>query len=87
VATGTPAIHGVKAYILNITATQPDGPGFLSGFPSGPLPSPLTSILNYVAGQTVANAAAVPARLDGSIDIVAGGAGTHVIIDVVGYFF
>lgn len=84
---GTPPIHGIRAYALNLTVTAPDGPGFLSAYPSGPVPVPLTSTLNFAAGQTIANAVNVPARIDGGIDVVAGASGAHVVIDVVGYFF
>lgn len=50
----------VGAYSLNITATNTQGPGFIAIFPQdGPTPS--VSTLNYLAGQTVSNAAVVPA--------------------------
>jgi Chaperone of endosialidase len=46
---------------------------------------PLVSTLNYVAGETVANAAIVPLG-SGGLTVVAGVAGTDVILDVDGYF-
>jgi hypothetical protein len=75
----------VSAYSLNITATNTLGTGFLKVYPQGGS-APVVSTLNFVAGQTVANAAIVPAGTGGGITVVAGVAGTDVIIDVNGYF-
>lgn len=82
--TGIPA--GVDGYSLNFTVTATDGPGFLAAYPTG-TPFPGVSTLNYTAAnQTVANAAIVPAGTGGSIHVDAGVSGTHVIIDINGYF-
>ncbi|MBK8598926.1 MAG: hypothetical protein IPP07_09315 [Holophagales bacterium] len=81
--TGIP--YGVSAYSLNFTVTETDGAGFLLVYPTGSA-APTVSTVNYVAGQTVANAAIVPADAAGSISVVAGVSGTHVIVDVNGYF-
>jgi hypothetical protein len=75
----------VAAYSLNITATQTQGFGDLRVWPTGATP-PLVSTLNYVPNQTVANAAIVPADMNGSISIVAAVSGTHLIIDINGYY-
>jgi hypothetical protein len=80
---GIPA--GVAAYSLNVTATQTQGAGFLSIWPQGATP-PTVSTLNYVANETVANAAIVPAGTGGGISVVAGVSGAHLIIDIDGYF-
>jgi hypothetical protein len=80
---GIPA--GVAAYSLNFTATQTQGFGDLRVWPTGASP-PLVSTLNYVPNETVANAAIVPAAADGSISVVAAVSGTHLIIDINGYF-
>ncbi|MBC8647396.1 MAG: hypothetical protein H7X85_09555, partial [Thermoanaerobaculia bacterium] len=80
---GIPA--GVEAYSLNITATQTQGPGFLTIWPQGSTP-PTVSTLNYVGNETVANAAIVPAGTGGGVSVVAGVSGTHLIIDIDGYF-
>jgi hypothetical protein len=77
---------GVAAYSLNFTVTQALGSGFLAVYPRGGPPSPLVSTINYVAGQTIANAAIVPADSSGFITVVAGVSGTHVIIDINGYY-
>jgi hypothetical protein len=75
----------VAAYSLNITATQTQGFGDLRIWPTGTTP-PLVSTLNYVPNQTVANAAIVPSDMLGSISVVAAVSGTHLIIDINGYF-
>jgi hypothetical protein len=80
---GIPA--GVDAYSLNITVTNTQGPGFILLYPQGSA-QPTVSTLNYVAGQTIANAAIVPAGTDGGITVVAGVSGTQLIIDINGYF-
>jgi len=73
------------AYSLNITVTNTLGPGFLKIYPQGS-PAPVVSTLNFVAGQTVANAAIVPAGTGGGITAVAGVSGTDLIIDINGYY-
>ena len=81
-----PGIPGhVGAYSLNITVTNTQGPGFISIYPQGG-PQPSVSTLNYVAGQTVANAAVVPAGTSGGVTVVAGVSGTDLIIDINGYY-
>ncbi|HKD10781.1 MAG TPA: hypothetical protein VKE50_01855 [Thermoanaerobaculia bacterium] len=74
-----------KAYSLNVTATNTSGPGFLKVYPQGG-PVPVVSTLNYVAGETVANAAIIAAGTGGGITVVAGVSGTDLIIDIDGYF-
>ena len=76
----------VGAYSLNITVTNTQGPGFISIYPQGQPPQPLVSTLNYVAGQTVANAAVVPAGSGGAVTVLAGVSGTDLIIDINGYY-
>jgi hypothetical protein len=75
----------VAAYSLNITATNTTGPGFFKVFPQGGT-SPVVSTLNYIAGQTVANAAIVPAGTGGGITVAAGVSSADLIIDINGYF-
>ena len=80
--TGIPT--GVGAYSLNITVTNTAGPGFILIYPQGGS-QPLVSTVNYVAGQTIANAAIVPAGTAGGITVVAGVSATDLIIDINGY--
>jgi hypothetical protein len=82
--TGIPA--GVDAYSLNFTVTNTQGPGFLKVYPQGGSVPLDVSTINYVGGQTIANAAIVPAGTNGGITVIAGVSGTDVIIDINGYF-
>jgi hypothetical protein len=75
----------VQAYSLNITVTNTQGPGFILIYPQGSS-QPDVSTLNYVAGQTIANAAIVPAGPGGGVTVIAGVSGTNLIIDINGYF-
>lgn len=56
---------GVGAVSLNVTAVGPDGPGYVTVFPCGD--RPLSSNLNFVAGQTVPNAVIAPVSADGTV--------------------
>ena len=80
---GLPA--GADAVSLNVTVTGALGTGFIKIYPQGGS-APVVSTVNYVAGQTIANAAIVPLSSGGAITVVAGVHGTHVVIDINGYF-
>lgn len=82
VCTGLPA-H-VSAFSLNFTVANPAGPGNLWAWPAG-FTMPTVATLSYLAGQTVSNAAVVPAGTGTSISVRAGVSGTDVIIDINGY--
>lgn len=87
---------GAKAAILNITVTEPTVDGHLGLFVPPTVDSPdirpKTSVLNFKAGQTVANGTTMRLAAYVSADYadlgiyphVPGGT-VHVIIDVVGY--
>src|SRR5512147_66462 len=81
--TGIPA--EVDAYSLNVTVTNTQGPGFILIYPQGGAQPPVSTV-NYVAGQTIANAAVVPAGTGGGVTVIAGVSGTDLIIDINGYF-
>ncbi|WP_270886577.1 hypothetical protein [Pedococcus sp. 5OH_020] len=77
---------GVSAVVLNITVTQPTTGGWVSAYGTG-TGRPATSNLNFVAGQTVANAAIVPLGTDGAMTIYNGSSGgLQLVADVSGYF-
>jgi hypothetical protein len=85
-ACGIPA--GAVAYSLNFTVdtTLNNTPvAFVSAWPAGDRPNQLISIINAPLGGYVANAAIVPAGINGAIEIFASNP-THVIIDINGYF-
>ncbi len=73
-----------QAVSLNVTATNTLGPGFFLLHPAGGA-TPLVSTLNYLGGETVANAALVPLG-PGGLTVIAGVAGADLILDVNGYF-
>jgi len=90
--------HGVAAVLLNITAVNPSGNGFVT---VGPRPQgrgdvfndqnsygewPNASNLNFVAGQTVPNLVLVRVGAGGRIRFHARGATTHLLADIAGYF-
>ena len=82
---GVPA-SGVGAVVLNVTATAPTAPGYLTVYPDGTT-RPTTSNLNFSAGETVPNLVVVPVGADGKIDVFNGSGGTvQVIGDVSGYY-
>jgi hypothetical protein len=83
---------GAKAVTLNLTITQPTQGGFISLYPAGPLPSPMISTINFLAGEPgIANGAIVPlAATTPDLGLIFGSSPgswtTHVVIDVTGYF-
>jgi hypothetical protein len=84
---GTPFAGTVSAVVLNVTATGPTKPGYLSVYAAGPAPNPLTSSVDYAPGQTVANLVVAPVAANGEVDIKVSGLGqTNVVADVFGYF-
>ncbi|WP_327260090.1 PKD domain-containing protein [Streptomyces sp. NBC_01232] len=77
--------EGITAVALNVTVTEPQGTGHLTAYGDGPVPT--ASNLNFVTGQTVANAVIVPVAADGTIKVFNGAwMPAHVVVDVVGYY-
>ena len=73
-----------QAYSLNVTVV-PQGPlSYLSLWPTGQ-DKPLVSTLNSFGGIVVANAAMVPAGVDGAVSVFVTDP-TDVILDINGYF-
>lgn len=82
-AAGIPA--DAVAVVLNVTATDSAGPGFVTAWPSGGR-LPLVSNLNLErAGQTVANLVTVPLGAGGRVSIYTL-APTHLLADAAGYY-
>jgi hypothetical protein len=76
---------GLAAVVVNLTATETDAAGFVTAWASGG-EQPGTSSLNVdSAGQTRPNHAIVPVGDDGAIQLFTL-QGTHLIVDVFGYF-
>ncbi len=76
-----------KSLSVNITVAEATEDGHLRLYPGGS-PLPLTSAINYRAGQTRANNAIVTLSSGGTLSVFCGQAtGTvHLILDVNGYF-
>jgi hypothetical protein len=72
------------AVVLNVTVDRPDGTGFVTVFPCGGA-LPLASNVNYVAGQTVANAVTVAVGTVGRVCVYTS-APAHLIVDVNGAY-
>jgi hypothetical protein len=77
---GIPA--SASAAQVNITITEPNGPGYVTAWPCGG-DRPLASVLNYGKGATVANATLV--GLGGGALCVATSDSAHLVVDVTGY--
>ncbi len=73
-----------SAVVLNVTATEAQGPGFVSVFPCG-TDRPNGSSLNYVEGGTVANAVIAKVGVGGRVCVFTYAA-THLIVDLNGYY-
>jgi len=82
---GVPS-SGVSAVVLNVTATGPTAPGYLTVLPAGSA-LPNSSNLNFVAGQTVPNLVVTKVGSNGSVALYNGTLGTTgVVVDVMGWF-
>lgn len=85
----------IRALAVNITAVDPDGYGYLTGV-DGPGFPPSTSTLNFSPGATVPNLAYVRTYSCSEVEWCSGlpvisiyngsNAGTHVLVDIVGFF-
>src|ERR1019366_1393813 len=81
-ACGIPA--NAAAYSLNLAVVPLGGLSFLSVWPAGQS-QPLVSTLNSLDGRIKANAAIVPAGVNGAVTLYVTDS-THAIIDINGYF-
>ncbi|MEO6125494.1 MAG: L,D-transpeptidase [Ilumatobacteraceae bacterium] len=73
-----------SAVVLNITATAPQGAGFVTVFPCSEA-RPLASSLNYTAGVTVAAAVVAKVGVAGTVCLFTSNT-VHLIADVNGWF-
>ena len=80
---GVPA--GAAAAVLNVTATEGQGDGFVTVYPCD-APKPLASSLNFVAGTSVANAVVTGLSAAGTVCLYVGTNGVNLVADVSGYF-
>lgn len=81
--------HRAEAIVVNLIAVNAAGAGDLRVFAGGVGIAPLASVINYTAGQTIAVGTVIPLRTDlvgDDFQIRADVSGTHVVVDVVGYY-
>ena len=74
-----------EAVVLNVTVTGPTAGGFLTAYPTGET-RPISSNLNFVPGQTVANLVTVKVGAGHSVSLFNSFGSTDVVVDVVGYY-
>ncbi len=79
---GVPA--NAATAVLDVTVTNPGGPGYATVFPCG-IDPPLASNLNYIGGQTIPNAVLTEIGTNGNVCIITNQS-TDLIVDVNGYF-
>lgn len=82
-----PTFAFFKAVVVNVTAVQPESPGYLTTYDGvGPLPSVSSS--NFVPKHDVAGAVILPVATDGTISIYNGSYGNvDLVVDVSGFFY
>ena len=78
---------GAAAVVLNLTATDATGApsSFLTAYPTG-LPVPLSSSLNFTAGQTVANRVVVKLGVGGQVNLYNAAGSVDAVADVAGWY-
>jgi large repetitive protein len=77
-------MSGASTLVANVTATAASGPGFVTAWPSGDIPN--ASNLNLdIVGQTSPNQITTLLGADGTLNLFTF-AGTHLIVDVAGYY-
>lgn len=75
---------GATAAVVNVTITEPAGPGFATLYPCGQAP-PDASNVNYLGGETRPNVATVKIPADGRICFFTS-ATAHILADLAGAF-
>jgi hypothetical protein len=81
---GVPAA-GVGAVALNVTATNPTLPSYVTVFPTG-AERPTASNLNTVHGQTVPNMVIAKVGQGGQVSVYNNSGSVDVVVDVLGWF-
>jgi hypothetical protein len=77
--------NNVESVVLNITAVSPTGTGWVTAYPDNTT-RPDASNLNLNLGKDGSNLAVVKVGSNGKIRLFVAEAGTHLIVDVFGYF-
>jgi hypothetical protein len=84
VAGSTVVPSSASGAVVNLTAVDPQGPGYLTAYPCGAT-RPLASALNVAAGETRANAASVALDATGLLCVFSSVL-SHVVVDLAGWF-
>lgn len=79
-----PIPGAATAAVLNVAAVTPATGGFLTVYPSGPS-WPLSSTVNFAAGQTVPNLAVVALGTGGRASVITSST-TQLVVDVQGWY-
>ncbi|MDA7773152.1 DUF5011 domain-containing protein [Pseudomonadales bacterium] len=74
----------IGAVALNVTVVSPVSGGFITVWPCDVV-RPLSSNVNYVAGQIVANGVIAPVSADGTVCLFSQ-ADTDIVVDLAGWF-
>jgi hypothetical protein len=78
---------GARAAQITLTITQTNGSGFLTAYSAALTTAPSTSTINWTAPNSdIATSTALAVDGSGKIALLAGLNGTHVIVDVTGYY-
>ena len=75
----------IAAVVLNVTATQPTGPSFLTIYPSDVIAMPTASNLNFAPGQTIPNLVVATIGAGGRVTVFNHIGSVHVLFDVEGW--
>jgi hypothetical protein len=76
---------GVTAVVLNVTATGPTASSFVTVYADGQA-RPITSNLDFTAGQTIPNLVVVPVGANGKINFYNSAGNVNLLADLAGYF-
>jgi len=85
VGRGSVPSSGVAAVVVNLLAVDPNGEGWVVGWPTGET-MPVVSNVQYQPGRTVPTLAVVTVGAGGKIDLMASAGTLDLVVDVVGYF-
>ncbi|MEZ0091195.1 PKD domain-containing protein [Streptacidiphilus sp. EB129] len=81
---GAAGVSNASSVLLNLTATDTTGNGFVTAYPDGGS-RPTAAGLNYRPGQTVANLVDVPVGADGVVDLYSSAGSLDMVADLEGY--
>jgi len=83
----TPSVPaGARAALVTLTVTQTVGGGFVTAYSNALTVAPATSTVNWTAANSDVATTTTVAVSGGKIQLLAGQNGTHVIVDVIGYY-